>query len=58
VPLVDVLAGRNVAAVSYAGWLKVERAEAELAAALGRGARVKLASRDEIDALCWEADVQ
>ena len=58
VPLVDVLAGRNVATVSYAGWLKVERAEAELAAALGRGARVKLASRDEIDALCWEADVQ
>jgi len=58
VPLVDVLPGRNVATVSYAGWLKVERAEAELAAALGRGARVKLASRDEIDALCWEADVQ
>jgi ferredoxin/flavodoxin---NADP+ reductase len=56
VPLVDVLAGRNVATVSYAGWLKVERAEADLAAALGRGARVKLASRDEIDALCWETD--
>jgi hypothetical protein len=41
-----------VTVVSYAGWLRVEQAEADLAAALGRGARVKLASRDEIDALC------
>ncbi len=56
VPLVEVLAGRNVPTVSYAGWLKVEQAEADLAAALGRGARVKLASRDEIDALCWDTD--
>jgi ferredoxin/flavodoxin---NADP+ reductase len=47
-----LLAGRSVAPVSYAGWLKVERAEEELAAALGRGARVKLASRAEIDARC------
>jgi hypothetical protein len=53
-----VLAGRDVATVSYAGWLNVERAEAELAAALGRGARVKLASRADIDALCWEIDAQ
>jgi len=30
----------------------VERAEAELAASLGRGARVKLASREDIDARC------
>ena len=51
-PLLDVLAGRDVTVVSYAGWLRVEQAEADLAAALGRGARVKLASRDEIDALC------
>ena len=50
VPLLDVLA-RDVTAVSC-GWLKVEQAEADLATALGRGARVKLASRDEIDALC------
>ena len=46
------VAGRDVTVVSYAGWLRVEQAEADLAAALGRGARVKLASRDEIDALC------
>ncbi len=38
--------------MSYTDWLRVERAEADLAAALGRGARVKLGSRDEIDALC------
>jgi ferredoxin/flavodoxin---NADP+ reductase len=50
--LADVLAGRAVAPVSYADWLNVERAEAELAASLGRGARVKLPSRAEIDALC------
>jgi ferredoxin--NADP+ reductase len=50
--LAAVLAGRQVAPVSYADWLKVERAEAELAASLGRGARVKLASREEIDARC------
>jgi ferredoxin--NADP+ reductase len=47
-----LLTGRAVAPVSYADWLKVERAEAELAAALGRGPRVKLASREEIDARC------
>jgi ferredoxin--NADP+ reductase len=50
--LAALLAGRAVAPVSYADWLKVERAEAELAASLGRGARVKLASREEIDARC------
>jgi ferredoxin--NADP+ reductase len=52
VSLVEVLAARDVSAVSYADWLRVEQAEADLAAALGRGARVKLPSRDEIDALC------
>jgi ferredoxin--NADP+ reductase len=50
--LADLLAGRAVVPVSYTDWLRVERAEADLAASLGRGARVKLASRDEIDALC------
>jgi ferredoxin/flavodoxin---NADP+ reductase len=50
--LLGLLAGRDVAAVSYADWLRVEQAEADRAAELGRGARVKLASRDEIDALC------
>jgi len=47
-----LLAGRAVVPVSYDDWLKVERAEAELAASLGRGARVKLASREDIDARC------
>src|SRR6516225_2569887 len=50
--LAALLAGRAVVPVSYTDWLKVERAEAELAASLGRGARVKLASREEIDARC------
>jgi ferredoxin--NADP+ reductase len=50
--LADLLAGRAVAPVSYADWLKVERAEAELAVVLGRGARVKLPSRADIDARC------
>ena len=50
--LLGLLAGRDVAPVSYADWLRVEQAEADLATALGRGARVKLASRDEIDTLC------
>jgi ferredoxin/flavodoxin---NADP+ reductase len=56
--LPDLLAGRAVVPVSYTDWLRVERAEADLAAALGRGARVKLASRDEIDALCRGTDAR
>jgi len=48
----SLLASRQVVPVSYADWLRVERAEAELAASLGRGARVKLPSREEIDAHC------
>jgi ferredoxin--NADP+ reductase len=47
-----VLAAHGLVPVSYADWLKVERAEADLAAALGRGARVKLPSADAIDAIC------
>jgi ferredoxin--NADP+ reductase len=43
---------RGVKVVSYADWLKVEQAERELAASLGRGARVKLASRADIHAAC------
>jgi ferredoxin--NADP+ reductase len=50
--MVSLLAARQVAPVSYADWLRVERAEAELAALLGRGARVKLPSREDIDARC------
>jgi hypothetical protein len=38
--------------VRYVDWLKVERAEAELGGALGRGERVKIGDRDAIEALC------
>jgi ferredoxin/flavodoxin---NADP+ reductase len=51
-PLADVLAQRGTRHVSYADWLKIEAAEKELAARLGRGARVKLASRDDIYKAC------
>ncbi len=37
-----VLASRGVRPVSYADWLRIEAAEAELARSLGRGERVKL----------------
>jgi ferredoxin--NADP+ reductase len=50
--LAEVLAGRGIRPISYADWLKIETAEKELAAALGRGARVKLASRAEIYEAC------
>jgi len=48
--LAALLAARGVVPVSYADWLRVEQAEKDLAAALGRGARVKLPSRAAIDA--------
>ena len=50
--LAGVLSARGVLPVSYDDWLRVERAEMELATSLGRGARVKLASREEIEATC------
>ena len=50
-PLDAVLAPRGVRRVSYADWLRIETAEAELAAALGRGDRVKLPSADAIRAV-------
>jgi len=43
-----LLAERGIRPVSYDEWLKIEAAERELAAALGRGARVKLPSRDRL----------
>jgi ferredoxin/flavodoxin---NADP+ reductase len=46
------LAERGVRPVSYADWLRVEQAEAELGAALGRGERVKIGDRFAIEALC------
>jgi ferredoxin--NADP+ reductase len=51
-PLRAVLAGRGVRHVSYDDWLGIEQAEKDLGVALGRGARVKLASRDEIHRAC------
>jgi ferredoxin/flavodoxin---NADP+ reductase len=47
-----LLAARGIRAVSYADWLRIEAAEAELAIALGRGTRVKLPSRDELHRAC------
>jgi ferredoxin--NADP+ reductase len=46
-----VFADRGVTPVSYADWLQVSAAEEELAAALGRGERVKLPDSDAI----WSA---
>ncbi len=46
------LAGRGVRPVSYADWLRVEQAEAELGSSLGRGERVKIGDRAAIEALC------
>ena len=51
-PLAGVLAGRGIAPVSYAEWLRIETAEADLAQALGRGERVKLHNRDAIWSAC------
>ncbi|HKD88981.1 MAG TPA: hypothetical protein VKB62_10660, partial [Streptosporangiaceae bacterium] len=51
-PLHHVLASRGHRHVSYADWLMIEAAEKELAARLGRGARVKLASKAEIHKAC------
>ena len=47
-----LLGQRGLAHVSYEDWLRIETAEQELAASLGRGARVKLASRAEILRAC------
>jgi ferredoxin/flavodoxin---NADP+ reductase len=47
-----LLGQRGLAHVSYEDWLRIETAEQELAASLGRGARVKLGSRAEIQRAC------
>src|SRR6266516_5663794 len=46
------LASRGIRPVSYSDWLRIETAEKDLAAALGRGARVKLPSREELHKAC------
>jgi ferredoxin--NADP+ reductase len=55
-PLAGVLSGRGVLPVSYAEWLRIEAAEAELAESLGRGERVKLPGRDAIWLACRPSD--
>lgn len=47
-----LLAARGVQPVSYAEWLRIETAEADLAKSLGRGERVKLAGHDAIWSAC------
>jgi ferredoxin/flavodoxin---NADP+ reductase len=47
-----LLAARGIRPVSYTDWLQIEAAEKELAASLGRGARVKLPSRAELHKAC------
>jgi ferredoxin/flavodoxin---NADP+ reductase len=51
-PLAHVLAERGTRHVTYTDWLRIEAAEKDLAARLGRGSRVKLASKDEIHRAC------
>jgi ferredoxin--NADP+ reductase len=51
-PLAAVLAARGVRPVSYAEWLRIESAEADLARSLGRGERVKLPGSDAIWLAC------
>jgi ferredoxin--NADP+ reductase len=51
-PLAGVLAGRGIAPVSYAEWLRIETAEADLARELGRGERVKLHNAEAIRSAC------
>jgi ferredoxin--NADP+ reductase len=51
-PLATVLAGRGITPVSYAEWLRIETAEADLAKELGRGERVKLHNAAAIWSAC------
>jgi ferredoxin/flavodoxin---NADP+ reductase len=50
--LLEVLSARGVRHIGYADWLRIETAEKDLAAKLGRGARVKLASKEDIHRAC------
>jgi ferredoxin--NADP+ reductase len=51
-PLAGVLAGHGIVPVSYAEWLRIETAEADLAKELGRGERVKLHNAEAIWSAC------
>ena len=48
----ELLTARGIRPVSYTDWLQIETAEKQLAASLGRGARVKLPSRAELHKAC------
>jgi ferredoxin/flavodoxin---NADP+ reductase len=54
--LEELCTARGIRPVSYADWLQIEAAEKELAASLGRGARVKLPSREELHRACGMAN--
>jgi ferredoxin/flavodoxin---NADP+ reductase len=56
-PLAGVLAGRGITPVSYAEWLRIETAEADLARALGRGERVKLHNAAAIWSVCRPEEI-
>jgi ferredoxin--NADP+ reductase len=51
-PLLEVMSARGIRHISYADWLRIETAEKDLATRLGRGARVKLASKDDLHRAC------
>jgi ferredoxin--NADP+ reductase len=51
-PLEGLLSERGITPVSYAEWLRIETAEADLAKALGRGERVKLHNAEAIWSAC------
>ena len=48
----EMMQGRGIVPVSYAEWLRIETAEADLAKALGRGDRVKLHNAEAIWSAC------
>lgn len=52
-----LLAERGIRPVDWAGWLAIDRAEAELGAADGRD-RVKIHRRDELTEIGWSAAAQ
>ena len=50
--LAVAVGGRGIVPVSYAEWLLIETAEADLAKELGRGERVKLHNAEAIWSAC------
>lgn len=54
-PVDELFARRGITPIGYDEWLAIEAAEAELAASLGRGERVKLVGREAMLAACGRA---